>query len=400
MNRYSYAALAVVLTGASGAICAAETFKEAIGESTGMFDFRVRYEDVEQTGIDESAAAMTSRLRAGFKTGKWFETSLLGEAVAIEDIVGDYNSTTNGNTEYPVVADPSGFAKINRFAFTNTSIDHTTLTLGRQRIILDDSRFVGNVGWRQNEQTYDGLRATIDTKVEVDVTYINQVNRIFGPDSPAGKWHGDIALVNVSRGLPWGKLTGFAYGVDLDESAALSSNTVGLRLSGSKELDAFTILYTVSAAQQSDAGANPSDYSENYYLVEGGLKFNRITAALGFEQLGSDGVSSVQTPLATLHAFQGWADKFLATPADGMNDSYVRIAYQYGKSGPFTGLSLVGVYHDFDSDVGSTHYGEELDLSFVAKTDRISLTLKYADYQADELLTDTSKWWLSMDYAF
>ena len=58
---------------------------------------------------------------------------------------------------YPVVADPESY-EINRLQLTNTSIIDTTITLGRQRIVLDDHRFVGNVGWRQNEQTFDALR--------------------------------------------------------------------------------------------------------------------------------------------------------------------------------------------------------------------------------------------------
>ena len=66
----------------------------------------------------------------------------------------DYNSTTNGKTTYPAVADPETY-EINRLQLTNTRIPMTTVTLGRQRIVLDDQRFVGNVGWRQNEQTFD-----------------------------------------------------------------------------------------------------------------------------------------------------------------------------------------------------------------------------------------------------
>ena len=38
---------------------------------------------------------------------------------------------------------------------------------------------------------------------------------------------------------------------------------------------------------------------------------------LGYEELGSNaGLYGLQTPLATLHAFNGWADKFLVTPVD------------------------------------------------------------------------------------
>jgi hypothetical protein len=122
--------------------------------------------------------------------------------------------------------------------------------------------------------------------------------------------------------------------------------------------------------------------------------------ALGYELLGSDGVAAFSTPLATLHAFQGWADKFLATPAAGVEDAYVRFNYPLGKRGQFTNVGVVAVFHDYNADVGSAHFGEELNLQLVARTERMALTAKYADYRADGLFTDTEKLWLSVDYSF
>ena len=62
--------------------------------------------------------------------------------------------------------------------------------------------------------------------------------------------------------------------------------------------------------------------------------------------------------------------------------------------------SAVAFFHDFVASSGDAHYGEELDVQVMARTERMTLTLKYADYRADELLTDTDKLWLSVDYAF
>lgn len=401
MKKKLYIATALIGLTTSGGAFAADTLGEALEETRAMVNWRLRYEGVDQADIPEAADALTSRLRAGFQTGEWGHTSLLGELVWTEDIVDDFNSTINGQTQYPVVADPGSITAVNRFAFTNKSLENTALTLGRQRIILDDARFVGNVGWRQNEQTYDGLRSQTDgERIDVDLAYITQVNRIFGPDSPAGKWEGDIVLANASHPFSWGTLTAFAYGLDLDDAAALSSDTVGLRLTGSKPLDELTLLYTASFAQQTDAGLNPADFSESYYFLEGGLRISKFTVALGLEQLGSDGTNRVTTPLATLHAFQGWGDKFLGTPAAGIDDSFLRLAYQPGQIGPFESLSLAAVYHEFDADFGSAHYGDEIDFSLAARWNQMTLTLKYAAYEADKLFTDTDKFWVSMDYAF
>jgi Alginate export len=380
---------------------AAETLAEAVRQSDFIVDWRARYESVDQSGIAESADALTSRLRFGFQTAPLAKTRLLMEGVWIGAGVDDYNSTTNGKTQFPVVADPADFTALNRFTLTNHSLEHTTLTFGRQRLLLDDTRFVGNVGWRQNEQTFDGLRAQLDhTAVKVDLSYANQVNRIFGPDSPVGRWHGDVVLANVGHAFRFGTLTGFDYFLDLDDAATVSSNTVGLRLTGAKPLGKLGSNYMLSYARQTDAGANPASFSAPYYLLEGGLTFrNKPGLGLGYERLGSDGTTAFNTPLATLHAFQGWADKFLTTPAAGIEDTYLKFSYPFGPHGAFKSVNVLAFYHDFAAEETSTHFGDELDLQLMARSTKLTFTLKYAAYAADTLFTDTDKLWLSVDYA-
>jgi len=393
--------LAIASAASTAPVYGAETFADALREGDAIIDLRARYESVEQGGFAEEADALTNRLRAGFQTAPLKGTAFLAEGVIVDDLVEDYNSTTNGQTEYPVVADPADFAAINRLALINKSLDRTTLTFGRQRIIHDDQRFVGNVGWRQNEQTFDALRAQWgSTKIKTDLTYASQVNRVFGPDSPQGKWEGDVVLANFAYTLRVGTLSLFDYYLDIDGVATASTNTVGMKLVGSKPVGKLTATYALAYAQQGEAGLNLADVDTDYELLEGGLTFAKVGLGLGYEVLGSDGAVGFATPLATLHAFQGWADKFLATPAAGIEDSYVRLNFPFGKRGRFTSVAAVAVFHDYDADFGSAHFGEELNLQLVARTERMTLTAKYADYRADELLTDTEKMWLSVDYAF
>jgi hypothetical protein len=394
-------ALALACAAATLPARAAETWGQALREGDVIVDLRARYESVEQSGFAEDAGALTNRLRAGFQTAPLKGTAFLAEGVVVDDLADDYNSTVNGLAQYPVVADPADFAAINRFALINKSLERTTLTFGRQRIVHDDQRFVGNVGWRQNEQTFDGLRAQwASPKLKTDLTYAAQVNRVFGPDSPQGKWEGDVVLANFAYTLPIGTLTLFDYYLDIDGVASTSTNTLGVKLSGSKPIGKLTGTYALAFAQQGEAGANPANIDADYELVEGGLMFAKLGVALGYELLGSDGVVAFATPLATLHAFQGWADKFLTTPAAGIADSYVRFTYPLGKRGRFTNVSATALFHDYEADFGSAHYGEELNLQLVARTERMALTAKFADYRADALLTDTEKLWLSVDYSF
>jgi hypothetical protein len=392
---------ALLVTGLNASAVSAETASDVLEASDFIVDWRVRYEGVDQVGFADRAEALTSRARLGFQTGTLGKTSLLAEAVWIEDVVDDYNSTTNGRTAFPVVADPAGFASVNRFALTNESLEHTVLTLGRQRIILDDARFVGNVGWRQNEQTYDGLRARIGIgKWVADMAYADQVNRIFGPDSPAGRWEGDVVLAHATRSFEFGKVSIFDYWLDLDNAAAASTKTVGVKIAGAAPLGALQGAYAAAFARQSDGGANPVDFEASYYLLELGVKLARTAVSVGHEVLGGNGTAAFSTPLATLHAFQGWADKFLATPGAGLEDDYLKISHALGARGPFKSLSAVGFFHDFTADAASAAYGDEIDLAFVAGLERMTFTLKYASYRAETLFSDTDKLWLSMDFAF
>lgn len=381
----------------------------AVRGSKPIMDLRMRAESVEQTGMSEEADALTLRARLGFETGKAWNTSFLAEGDFLWPLHDDYNSTTNGKTAFPVVADPETY-EINRLQLTNTSIANTTLTLGRQRINLDDQRFVGNVGWRQNEQTYDALRAVIKAtpKLSFDLSYVNQVNRVFGkeapltPASPAGRYHGDSYLTNVSYQLPVGKLTGFGYLLDFEEAQGIrdSSATYGLRFAGERPVKKIKLAYMATYATQQDYADNPIDYSDDFYALEFTGTLREYSLGLGLEIMQGDGVKGFTTPLATLHKFDGWADKFLATPADGLERRYATLGYLRKKVGILDSVSATAVYHDFQSNRLSTDYGSEVDLQLQAKWKRFTGMVKYADYRADGFATDTNKWWLQADFVW
>ena len=123
-----------------------------------------------------------------------------------------------------------------------------------------------------------------------------------------------------------------------------------------------------------------------------------ITGKIGWEHLGGDGVSGFQTPLATLHAFNGWADKFLVTPANGLDDRYASVSGKFGR-GKFEGkLGWTVAFHDFNADRGGADYGREWDasLSFPLPAGFSGL-VKLADYRSDGFARDTRKLWLQVE---
>ena len=376
-----------------------------------IIDTRLRYEHVDQQGFGDNADALTARLRAGaeLSSGDW---ALLAEGEATLALHERYDSGLNGKMRYPIVADPENI-ELNRFQLQYRGLAGTLITAGRQRINLDDQRFVGSSGWRDNEQTFDAARAetTILKNLKADVTYAWSVRTIWGVDGKDARQQaigGDNLFANLVYATPYGKLTGFAYLVDQDEDAVqgfrLSSQTYGVRFAGSHPLSAKAKLnYTASYARQSDFHRNPNDYAADYYALEAGLDVAALKLGLGYEVLGADDgrpLTSVQTPLATLHKFQGWADKFLITPPNGLRDLYASGGYGWKSVAGLEALNAAVVYHRFDSDRLDIAYGSEWDAMVSAKRGRWTATAKLADYRAKGFATDTRKIWLMLEWAY
>lgn len=385
------------------------TLSDALSGGKAYVDMRYRYEHVSQDGFAENAVASTLRTKLGYTTGIYKGLSAKVEFENSTNIFDDkYNSTTNGRVVFPVVADPD-HTEVNQAYLAFTGIDKTTIVAGRQAVNLDNQRFIGTVGFRQNDQTYDA--AAIINKSLPDTTvlygYVWNVNRIFGDDHPFGDLGTETHLLNINYGgLKDIKISAYAYLIDLDHSAVqgLSSQTYGVRLSGKSALAEKTALhYAVEYSNQSDHGGNPVDFSTRYLLAEAGVSFSGLTFKAGFESLGSDnGNFSFQTPLATLHKFNGWADKFLSTPVNGLDDLYISAAYVVkAESSALNGLKLVVVYHDFNSQVGDLNYGTEFDVLISKKINKtFSVSLKYADYAADGFASDTRKIWFTIGANF
>ncbi len=321
-----------------------------------LIDARLRYEGVDQNGIRQTADAVTMRIRAGVQATSG-PFSALVEAEGLLAIGANYNSGVNGRSQFPLVADPQNI-ELNRAQIQYRGIRGVVATLGRQRIVLDDARFVGNLGWRQNEQTFDAIRIEWSPvkNLKVDGTYLWSIRTVYGIDGFGARPQaigGDTFLGNVSYQTPVGRLTAFGYLIDEDETLfhGNSSQTYGARFAGSRPLAPKVKLnYVASLATQSDYGSNPNAYRAGYYFGEAGLDVAKLRLAGGYEVLGADDgrtLTSFQTPLALIHLFQGWADKFITTPPNGIKDAYGRVGYAVGDAGPLANIMLTAVYHDF-----------------------------------------------------
>jgi hypothetical protein len=204
------------------------------------------------------------------------------------------------------------------------------------------------------------------------------------------------ATIDLGRA---GKLAPYAIRLDYDADAraVLSTTTWGARwddtLSPGKS---WSVPLHAEAALQRDTADNPADVDAEYWRLEATARRKVMAFGVGLEMLGGapdDG--AFQTPLATLHKFNGWADLFLTTPPDGLFDVYASF------SGKREALAWTLVFHDFESDAGATSYGSEIDLELVWTAPwKQALGLAWAGYDADDFATDTSKLWVFSSYRF
>lgn len=378
-----------------------------------IVEARLRYEGVNTPALD--ADAVTLRLRAGAELKHVSGLSFLAEGEGTLAIADNYNAfpfaiaDKQRRTAYAVVPDPMS-VDLNRLQLQYKS-KTVSVTVGRQRINLDDQRFVGSVAWRQNEQTFDAAR--LEAKlgaVSLDGTYAISQRTIFGIDAgPRQAYDGDFVFLGAATKLGPVTVKAFSYLLDFDskeQAGALAitnadTQTYGLRAVGAFNLAPKTkVTLTGSYSRQMDWKTNLVDYSAEYVLAEAALAQGPLGITAVYEKLGTDNGRSFQTPMATLHKFQGWADLFLTTPVAGIEDWSLGASYKFAGIKALPGLNAAVTFHRFESDAGSLHYGDEWDASLGFKLGRAAVLLKYADYNAAAFGADTRKLWLQFDLAY
>ncbi len=363
---------------------------------------RLRHEDVNDDAFDLGAQATTLRLRAGLRMhpGAGFEALVEGEGLASAG--NDYNSGANGRTTRPAITDPRG-VELNQ-AWLGWKNDRIGATLGRQRLLFDNQRWIGNVGWRQNEQTFDALSMQWKPIATVTARYafLDRVHRVSGDDARdplARERNLSTQVFNLAMKHRMQQWVGYAYLHDDRDVSTASTSTYGVRWSGARLHDGSGWGWTLESARQRDYANNPLTFSHAYWLVEPTFTSHGVTWRAGWEHLGGNGTHALQTPLATLHAFNGWADKFTVTPPGGLEDRYIGSGGKFGRGGNAGKFNWAVAWHDYRADTGG-RYGSEWNASLGFPVHgAVSGMVKLADYRSDGFARDTRKLWLQLEWA-
>ncbi len=378
---------------------AADSLDRIFTESTVYGGFRLRYENVSDDSNLKDADAFTLRTNLGIKSGNYGGFSATAEFEDSRHVLGvdDYSVGPTGYKpgQYSVIADPET-TEVGQ-AYLQYEDEGLLVKGGRQYIALDDQRFVGTVGWRQDWQSFDALSAQYQLNAEIKLyyAYLDQRNRIFAEDADVDS---SDHLINASYNSAIGKFVGYAYLLKATDGPDHDLDTYGLAYTGSYKQDDWSLSYGAQYAHQTSERGS-ADHDADYYRLDGGVTLSGITASLSWEVLGSDdGEYGFATPLATLHKYGGWADKFLVTPVQGLEDLQVALKFS------LLGGSVIVAYHDFSADEERNavdDLGSEIDAQFAMSiTDKLKAGVKYASYDAGDTGVDTDKFWTWVSYRF
>ncbi len=373
-------------------------------------EIRPRYEYVDtDNNARDKADAYTNRLTLGI--GADF-MQIDGLSVYLEGTnvmgSGDFDSLSTSDNNlglYEVVADPDQ-TRITQ-AYLDYKFSDTLIRVGRQAVNLDNQRFVGTVNWRQMPQTYDAA-AIINNSIEnlsLMAAYVWRVNTIFDSDTVKAVGSdfdtNSVLLHAAYTFMP--ELTVTAYDYIIEDYA----DTYGIAATGKVGLGGANVTYRAEYAHQNDPtnGSRAANVDADYYNLQATANISGFLVGAQYEVLGAGnnvGDPAFGTPLATLHAHNGWADMFLATPADGLVDFNGMLGYK----ADWFGLAKV-IYHDFSADRGSADYGTEWDAIYKNKIPGVkglSGMLKASWFKTDNApgytYKDTTKFWVMLDYKF
>ena len=454
------------------------TLLDAIKGGKNLTSFRLRYEHVSQDGLQppttvgttpnptankdlKDADGVTLRSLVGWQTAPFHNLSFAAQVINVSKFEDNFNDSTNntlinsvsnqpGKVQYTKIVDPDN-TDINQLFVDWTGIKNTRIRAGRQQINLDNVRFIGDIGFRQVMQVFDGV-SVLNKSIPDTETFLAHIERVKQINTEL-RSDGALEIANLKyRISPTESLVGYGYfsgfedlgfgrawfgnaaGVggksvgkngNINQNADQGNKILGVRLDGVHVFNPdWKGLYTAEYAKQTDYNGGDSRIDAHYYKLGGGAAYGNFALRVDQEFLSSnDSEYAFQTPFGTNHLFQGWVDKFLTTPLEGIQDSFVTATYKYGD------LTFYADYHLIDSDKGfhtvgggsstsGDRYGQEWNVAATYNYDKNIMTKveygKFTEGNHYALLAntpnnptgnrgrfrDTEKLWLTVMYTF
>ena len=441
----TYAAL-LALSGAACSAVAEEspitkdeyTFMDSVKEGKNLSSFRLRYENVDQAGLGPAGTlaankdlsngeALTLRSLIGWQSAPYHNFSFAAQLINVTKFIDNFNDSTNNtlvnavsnqlsNAEYAKVIDPT-YTGINQLYVDWTGLKNTKFRLGRQQLNLDNVRFIGDIGFRQVMQLFDGVSVLNKSlpNTEIFAAHYEKITQI-----TTEQRDGNLDIANIRyRISPTEFLVAYGYLSNVNDlgfgsawfgagalnnagksnnNADQSNKTLGLRLDGTHPFNLnFRAHYTAEYAKQTDYADGDKRIDAHYYKLGGGFGFENFNMRIDQELLSSnDSQYAFQTPFGTNHLFQGWVDKFLVTPRQGIQDTFVTATYKYADILFFADYHVFKSDEDFNTVAGGAatngnQYGTEWNVAATYYWNKKFMTkFEYGQYSEDDHYATTA----------
>jgi hypothetical protein len=365
-----------------------DDFVAALKNGTPDVDVITGFEYKHRDDPTSPGQQFSIRTRVGYRSAEFLNTAAYVQLHNVSNVMEEYRfmyeGKMRGDLDRDIIADPDG-SRFQEAYLDFSFIPDTVVRVGRQEIILDDARLIGNIDWRLNGQSFDAASITNTSipDVKLYAAYVQQVNTILldGLDLD-GMW-----LFNAGySGIKNHHLSVYTYLLDTESEldTARDSATYGFRFSGKTAPFSYYLDYS----HQSDFADGEDHEADmlNLYLA-GDLGY--FTLGGGYSYIsGQDGTDrSFDTLFSTAHKFNGFADQFLGTNGGGLTaglqDYYAQAVTKLFDA------KLVFAYHFFDSaeddNAFDGTYGDEFDALLVKPVaENLTFIAKYANFMQDD----------------
>ena len=387
---------------------------EALFYGTPSVELRLGFEYSSTNDTNSPARGLNLRTRVGYRTDDYLDTNIFVQFQSLVNLVEDFRfdplGKSGGDLRRDVIGDPDG-ERVHQAYLEYNGLGSVKLRLGRQEIVLNDARLVGNVNFRQNGQSFDALSLAFQPFPEFLLfgAVINQANTV-------ALTHVDLEhfiLLNAEYTLEeTHSFTLYTYLLD-DENDTRDSATYGMRLDG---LCGDFVEYDVTYAWQGDYQSGDDHAGElvNAFL---GFRFDWGNFGLGYSRIsGQEGPDRriedkpFDTLFSTAHKFNGWADQFISTNGANLKGGLEDVYFQIGTELMHTQFLLrLHLFDTTESEPGihDSQYGEELDFDISRDlTDQLTAQIRLALYNATNEngglnpTTDEEVFWARVSYKF
>jgi hypothetical protein len=326
------------------------------------FEVRPRYNRIDESDKPLLTEGWTLRLIAGWRSGPWH-----GWRVTLEGIHTGHVGAKRFNDDparfatsaYPLLPDPRT-TDFNQAHVEYAGLPDTRVRAGRQRVRLDNQRWVSDNDFRQIPQLFEGV-SVVNTSLPHTRLYAARFERVrttSGIDNPL-----ELTLLNAAfNPAPGHGVAAYAYFHDQPQNGAFtgfannSYRVAGARAEGAFASGAIEVPYVIELARQDAYAGGDARIDARYWRAGTGVTWRGLAVRYDEELKGSnDGRYGVQMPLTDFYAFNGWTLHFFNTPRQGLRDRWVTVRY------PFRELVLYAEAHRFRSDHGRLDFGRETD---------------------------------------